>query len=94
MPAITVDDITTLDRIPRPEPEHVQRPVQTVTTAPSGFEGEGFPVRRASMARTVVRVLPSTGASPPWVWWNIQLSTTVGPVTRSKEVASDASRDR
>ena len=47
MPAITVDDITTLDRIPRPEPEHVQRPVQTVTTAPSGFEGEGFPVRRA-----------------------------------------------
>ena len=47
MPAITVDDITTLDRIPRPEPDHVQRPVQTVTTAPSGFEGEGFPVRRA-----------------------------------------------
>src|SRR6187549_432891 len=47
MPAITVDDITTLDRIPRPEPEHVQRPVQTVTTAPTGCEGEGFPVRRA-----------------------------------------------
>src|SRR6187549_701610 len=47
MPAITVDDITTLDRIPRPEPEYVQRPVQTVTTAPSGLEGEGFPVRRA-----------------------------------------------
>ena len=47
MPAITVDDITTLDRIPRPEPEHVQRPVRSVTTAPRGFEGEGFPVRRA-----------------------------------------------
>jgi redox-sensitive bicupin YhaK (pirin superfamily) len=25
----------------------VERPVQSITTAPSGFEGEGFPVRRA-----------------------------------------------
>jgi quercetin 2,3-dioxygenase len=25
----------------------VDRPVRSVTTAPSGFEGEGFPVRRA-----------------------------------------------
>src|SRR5688572_22012565 len=48
MPAITVDDITTLARILRPDPVVArQRPVKTITTAPSGFEGEGFPVRRA-----------------------------------------------
>ncbi|WP_028926871.1 pirin family protein [Pseudonocardia acaciae] len=47
MPAVTVSDITTLARIPEPAPEAVERPVRSVTTAPSGFEGEGFPVRRA-----------------------------------------------
>ena len=47
MPAVTVADITALDRIPTPTPEAVQRRVRSVTTAPQGFEGEGFPVRRA-----------------------------------------------
>ena len=47
MPAVTVSDTTTLDRIPEPGPEAVDRAVRSVTTAPSGFEGEGFPVRRA-----------------------------------------------
>lgn len=48
MPAISVDDITILPRVPRPDPEAArQRPVRSVTTAPHGFEGEGFPVRRA-----------------------------------------------
>ena len=48
MPAITVDDITVLPRIPSPDPMVArQRPVTRLTTAPSGFEGEGFPVRRA-----------------------------------------------
>ena len=48
MPAVTVDNPLTLPRIPRPEPGQVEeRPVLGVTTAPSGFEGEGFPVRRA-----------------------------------------------
>jgi redox-sensitive bicupin YhaK (pirin superfamily) len=48
MPAITVDDITVLPRIPEPDPAMTrQRPVTSVTSAPSGFEGEGFPVRRA-----------------------------------------------
>jgi hypothetical protein len=48
MPAITVDDITVLPRIPDPDPIAIrQRPVRTVTSAPRGFEGEGFPVRRA-----------------------------------------------
>jgi redox-sensitive bicupin YhaK (pirin superfamily) len=47
MPAITVDDLTVLPRI-APDPRASQpRPVLSVTSAPSGFEGEGFPVRRA-----------------------------------------------
>jgi len=48
MPAVTVDDITTLPRIPVPDPTSaLQRAVRSVTSAPSGLEGEGFPVRRA-----------------------------------------------
>jgi len=48
MPAITVDDITTLPRIPVPDFATSRvRPVKGVTVAPRGFEGEGFPVRRA-----------------------------------------------
>lgn len=48
MPAITVDDITTLPRIADPDPTVArQRPVRGVTSAPRGLEGEGFPVRRA-----------------------------------------------
>jgi redox-sensitive bicupin YhaK (pirin superfamily) len=52
MPAVTVDNVLTLPRIDRPvasAPANVirERPVVSVTSAPSGFEGEGFPVRRA-----------------------------------------------
>ncbi len=48
MPAVTVDNILTLPRITQPDPGTVRpRPVVSVTTAPKGFEGEGFPVRRA-----------------------------------------------
>ncbi len=48
MPAITVDNITVLPRIPEPDPTQARpRPVLSVTSAPSGLEGEGFPVRRA-----------------------------------------------
>jgi len=47
VPAITVDDNLTLSRIPSPEITALDRPVKSVTTAPQGFEGEGFPVRRA-----------------------------------------------
>ncbi len=47
MPAVTADTLA-LPRIPAPDPATTrQRPVRSVTTAPSGFEGEGFPVRRA-----------------------------------------------
>ena len=48
MPAVTVDNILTLARIPVPDPAGtVERPVLAITTAPKGVEGEGFPVRRA-----------------------------------------------
>jgi redox-sensitive bicupin YhaK (pirin superfamily) len=47
MPAITVEDITTLDRVPAIDPAARMRRVRAITTAPSGLEGEGFPVRRA-----------------------------------------------
>lgn len=47
MPAVTVDDVLVLPRIPVLEPTTRFRGVRRLTTAPSGFEGEGFPVRRA-----------------------------------------------
>jgi quercetin 2,3-dioxygenase len=46
VPAVTADPLT-LPKIPAPPPEARDRPVRSVTTAPRGFEGEGFPVRRA-----------------------------------------------
>lgn len=46
MPAVTVDNILALPRADRPALDSVERSVRAVTTAPSGFEGEGFPVRR------------------------------------------------
>ncbi|HTW21496.1 MAG TPA: pirin family protein [Mycobacteriales bacterium] len=48
MPAVTVDDLSTLARVPVLEvASAAPRPVKGVTDAPRGFEGEGFPVRRA-----------------------------------------------
>jgi redox-sensitive bicupin YhaK (pirin superfamily) len=48
MPAVTVDNPLTLPHVPHWDAASGSaRPVVSVTTAPSGFEGEGFPVRRA-----------------------------------------------
>ncbi len=47
MPAVTVDDTLVLPRIDSGAPDSTDRPVRSVTTGPTGFEGEGFPVRRA-----------------------------------------------
>jgi redox-sensitive bicupin YhaK (pirin superfamily) len=47
MPAVTVPDTLALPRIEAISPEETVRPVRSITTAPAGFEGEGFPVRRA-----------------------------------------------
>jgi redox-sensitive bicupin YhaK (pirin superfamily) len=47
MPAVTVDNVLALPRVPVPASERATlRGVRSVTTAPSGLEGEGFPVRR------------------------------------------------
>ncbi|MHA6761174.1 pirin family protein [Streptacidiphilus sp. PAMC 29251] len=48
MPAVTVENPLVLPRVEAPDPTTaVARPVLQVATAPEGFEGEGFPVRRA-----------------------------------------------
>jgi redox-sensitive bicupin YhaK (pirin superfamily) len=47
MPAVTVSDVTALPRVPEVAPGAVARPVTSLTTAPTAYEGEGFPVRRA-----------------------------------------------
>ncbi|MGA5302273.1 pirin family protein [Nucisporomicrobium flavum] len=48
MPAITVDDVLVLPRLPRLDEATTRyRPLRRLTTAPTGYEGEGFPVRRA-----------------------------------------------
>jgi quercetin 2,3-dioxygenase len=47
MPAVTVPDNLVLPRIAAPTEHARTRPVKSVTDAPEGLEGEGFPVRRA-----------------------------------------------
>jgi redox-sensitive bicupin YhaK (pirin superfamily) len=48
MPAVTVEDVLALPRIPDPDRAvSRERAVVSVTSAPSGLEGEGFPVKRA-----------------------------------------------
>ncbi|MGH3680743.1 MAG: pirin family protein [Natronosporangium sp.] len=48
MPAVTVDDVLVLPRVPGPDPATTAyRDVRRIITAPAGYEGEGFPVRRA-----------------------------------------------
>jgi quercetin 2,3-dioxygenase len=47
MPAVTVADLTVLPRVPGVPAGAQVRPVRSITTAPGGIEGEGFPVKRA-----------------------------------------------
>jgi len=47
MPAVTVDDLTVLHHLRAPGLGDTVRPVKQVIDAPAGYEGEGFPVRRA-----------------------------------------------
>ncbi len=58
MPAVTVPDFTVLPRVDRPGLEARPREVVQVTTAPRGFEGEGFPVRRAFAGVDLARLDP------------------------------------
>ena len=48
MPAVSVSNTLALPRITAVDLQHATlRPVGSITTAPRGLEGEGFPVRRA-----------------------------------------------
>jgi quercetin 2,3-dioxygenase len=58
MPAVTVADLTVLDRLTAPGLGDQPRPVWQVTTAPQGYEGEGFPVRRAFAGIDLARLDP------------------------------------
>src|SRR6201987_3722999 len=58
MPAVTVENILILPRVPEPDVTAAERKVTSVTTAPSGFEGEGFPVRRAFAGVDLPRLDP------------------------------------
>jgi quercetin 2,3-dioxygenase len=58
MPARTVDDLTVLDRLAPPGLGDQPRPVWSLTTAPQGHEGEGFPVRRAFAGIDLQRLDP------------------------------------
>jgi redox-sensitive bicupin YhaK (pirin superfamily) len=56
MPAVSADPLT-LPRLPEVDPS-TERTVRRVTAAPSGFEGEGFPVRRAFAGVTLAELDP------------------------------------
>jgi quercetin 2,3-dioxygenase len=59
MPAVTVSDWTTLKRVPVADSSWgPPRQVVSVSTAPGGLEGEGFPVRRAFAGRTFAELDP------------------------------------
>ncbi len=59
MPAVTAASHIQLPRIPGTDPAlDADRPVISVTTAPTGFEGEGFPVRRAFAGVDLARLDP------------------------------------
>jgi hypothetical protein len=64
MPAVTADYLR-LPRLDGPPREAIERPVLSVTTAPTGLEGEGFPVHRplpACLMRCLIR-------SCTWTRW-------------------------
>ena len=57
MPAVSVEDILVLPRVAEPA-GLTERKISSVTSAPSGFEGEGFPVRRAFAGVEIGRLDP------------------------------------
>ncbi len=81
MPAVTVEDLLVLPRLEAVDARRVsERPVRTVTVAPHGLEGEGFPgparLRRGSAVRArpfvhmdqmgEVEYAPGEAKGTPW----------------------------
>ena len=58
MPAVTVPDFTVLPRVDALDPATRIRGVKHLSTAPRGFEGEGFPVKRAFMGADLADIDP------------------------------------
>jgi redox-sensitive bicupin YhaK (pirin superfamily) len=58
MPAVTVPDWTSLAKVAASAAASEERPLRSVTAAPSGHEGEGFPVRRAFAGRSFAELDP------------------------------------
>jgi len=58
MPAVTVEDLSSLPHVAGEDGAGSARKVVSVTTAPPGFEGEGFPVRRAFAGVPLERLDP------------------------------------
>ncbi|MDQ1404250.1 MAG: quercetin 2,3-dioxygenase, partial [Actinomycetota bacterium] len=71
MPAVTADTLS-VPRLTDPAPTETERDVVSVTTAPQGFEGEGFPVRRAFAG-------VSTEALDPFIHMDEMGSVDYGP---------------
>ncbi len=65
MPAVTVDDITTLARIPEVAPTAEERKVRSVTTAPSGFEARASRYAGPSREWTCA----TSTRSRTWIRW-------------------------
>jgi redox-sensitive bicupin YhaK (pirin superfamily) len=59
MPAVIPQDVLSLERVPKLDRAHLlERPVLSITSAPSGLEGEGFPVKRAFAGVSLERLDP------------------------------------
>jgi len=59
VPALTPKDFSKLPPLPRVDrTKSAERSVRSLTTAPSGFEGEGFPVRRAFAGVSLIDLDP------------------------------------
>ena len=58
MPAVTVPDFTVLPRVEALDPGVRIRGAKHLSTAPRGFEGEGFPVKRAFMGADLADIDP------------------------------------
>ena len=58
MPALTVPDLAVLTPVSAPGAHARQRPIVSITDAPHGLEGEGFPVRRAFAGVDLAALVP------------------------------------
>ena len=76
MPAVTVDDLLVLPKVTAPDPGAAERGVVSVTAAPPGVEGEGFPVYRAFAGVAMAAI-------DPFVHMD-QMGEVDDPVKRSK----------